>query len=86
LLEKLNRVKLSEKERANLEPAKQEALEYVEMLRKIIDDKSILHQLKRTQAEAIVQEISKQRDELDEKLKQEREKTRQESIYAFNNI
>lgn len=49
--EKLNRLKIAEKERGNLESAKNEAEECLQKEREIIDKRSILFQIFRNQAE-----------------------------------
>jgi len=72
--EKLNRVKLAEKEKESLEGAKTEAEEYLRMERQIIDNKSILFQMDRAKAEAEEQVAIQAKEEKEKELNDEREK------------
>jgi structural maintenance of chromosome 4 len=69
----LNRVKVAEKEREGLEGAKTEAEEFLQKERDIIDKRSILYQIGRKQAEEEISNIATKRDELETRLKEERE-------------
>jgi structural maintenance of chromosome 4 len=86
--EKLNRVKLVEKEKGNLEGAKNEAEEYLKQEREIIDKRSILYQIYRCQrllwclfhrneSDVVVGEIVAKKEEAEAKLKAEKDKARE---------
>lgn len=70
----MNRLKLVEKEKENLEGAKDEAEEYIHKEKEIIDKRSVLFQIHRHEAEESLTAFQKKKDELDTKLKAEKEK------------
>jgi len=72
--EKLNRVKLVEKERDGLEEAKQEAEEYLRLEAAIVDKRAIVYQIQRNQIDAKVEGARKEKEELENQLKQHRAK------------
>eukprot|EP00727_Mastigamoeba_balamuthi_P004554 m51a1_g14097 putative structural maintenance of chromosomes protein 4 (1237) ;mRNA; f:82387-87578 len=72
--EKLNRVKLAGREKADIEAAKVEAEEYVAKDRRIIECRSAIAQLQRRECERKIESVSAKQAELSARLKQEKEK------------
>ncbi|EQC42732.1 hypothetical protein SDRG_00455 [Saprolegnia diclina VS20] len=73
-LEKLNRVRVVEKEKENLEDAKTEAQEYLEKERDVYLKSNILYQLYLRESTANLEECTLKRDKLKEKLEKESER------------
>jgi structural maintenance of chromosome 4 len=75
--EKLNRVKAVEKEKDNLEGAKQEAEALLAKEREIRRKQNILYQIHAMRADKECQKITEKKEKIDQKLAQEREKLAQ---------
>ncbi|OQS04276.1 structural maintenance of chromosomes protein 4 [Thraustotheca clavata] len=75
-LDKLNRVKVVEKEKENLEDAKSEAQEYLEKERDVYMKTNILFQLYVNESTANMNETREKRDEMKVKLDKESERMR----------
>eukprot|EP01132_Coremiostelium_polycephalum_P004814 gene4814-6000_t len=71
--EKLNRVKVSEKERESLEGARNEAEEYIKKEHELIEQRSILCQISRRRPEQEKEKLQQQKAELSTKLNKEKE-------------
>jgi structural maintenance of chromosome 4 len=76
-MEKINRLKIVEKEKANLEPAKVEAEEYLKTESEIISKKSIVYQINRAKVEVSVSDYAGQKEGLEKKLDQEKSNNRE---------
>ncbi len=61
----MNRVKAVEKERDHLEEAKNEAMEYVHKEKEVLENQSMLYQLRRAEVEAKFSSWIKKKSELD---------------------
>eukprot|EP01117_Protostelium_nocturnum_P009062 TRINITY_DN324_c0_g1_i1.p1 TRINITY_DN324_c0_g1~~TRINITY_DN324_c0_g1_i1.p1 ORF type:complete len:1344 (-),score=532.25 TRINITY_DN324_c0_g1_i1:50-4081(-) len=72
--ERLNRLKHAEKEREGLESSKIEAEEYLQKEREIIDLKSIQYQIYRSNNEEKVSLVVKEKEKIEKKLENEKEK------------
>jgi len=72
--EKVSRVKLVEKNKANLESSKLEAEAYIKQEREIIDKRSVLCQFLRSHGKDGAKDLDTKKEELENQLKAEKEK------------
>ena len=72
--QKVNKLKIVEKERANLGSAKEEAEEYMQQQRKLVIKKSVLYQLHLKDVGAELEVHTAKKAQLEEKLAEEKEK------------
>jgi structural maintenance of chromosome 4 len=73
--QKVNKLKIVEKDKENLSGAKEEAEEFIAQQRKLILKKSLLYQIHLAEAQAEEAQLAETKAALDEKLAAEREKT-----------